>query len=164
MSFYVDLLSNASANYYSNKTLSHFSNFLPEQINLNGDWEVALTEIYHPNYFENVTDGVFYFGAYFEKSLDAALKNPATKSRFVYKYSIQPGIYKNIDEVFTAINEETKKESPLGVNTFKAQCDSVSGKTILLIENQKWSEKGDPLYFFTFYTYSSHLLQICGRC
>ena len=94
MSFYVDLLSNASTNYYSDNTLSHFSNFLPEQVNLNGDWEVALTEIYHPNYFENVTDGVFYFGAYDEKNLDAALKNPATKSRFVYKYSIQPGIYK----------------------------------------------------------------------
>ncbi len=162
MSFYVDLLSNASTNYYSDNTLSHFSNFLPEQVNLNGDWEVALTEIYHPNYFENVTDGVFYFGAYDEKNLDAALKNPATKSRLVYKYSIQPGVYKNVQQVVAAINEAIKKESPLEANTFKAQYDSVSGQTMLLIENQKWSEKGEPVYFFTFYTYSPHLLQNLG--
>ena len=33
---------------------------------------------------------------------------------------------------------------------------------MLLIENQKWSEEGEPLYFFTFYTYSPHHLQILG--
>ncbi len=80
----------------------------------------------------------------------------------MYKYSIQTGIYKNVEQVVASVNEAIKKESPLGVNTFKAQYDSVSGKPMLLIENQKWSEKGDPLYFFTFYTYSPHLLQILG--
>ncbi len=109
-----------------------------------------MTEIYHPNYFENVTDDAFYFGAYDEKNLDAALKIPATKAKFVYKYSIQPGIHKNVEQVVTAINKTIENESPLGVHTFKAQYDPVSGKTILLIENQKWSEKGDPLYFSLF--------------
>ncbi len=130
MSSYVDLLSNASTNYYSNNLLSHFSNFPPAQVNLNGEWEVPLTEIYHPNYFENVIDGVFYFGAYDEKNIDAALKNPATKARIVYKYS---GICKNVEQVATAINNIIKT-----IKTLSSCTKQKSSKFC----NKKISQKG----------------------
>ena len=44
-SFSVELVSNASFDCYPNNTLSSFKNILPEQINLEEEWEVAITEL-----------------------------------------------------------------------------------------------------------------------
>lgn len=60
-SFYVELVSNASMNIYKDNTLASFTNFLPEQINLDGEWDVALSEITCPSLYHNVTDGTFKF-------------------------------------------------------------------------------------------------------
>ena len=34
-----------------------FSNFLPQQLNPEGQWEVAISEISHPSIYQNVTEG-----------------------------------------------------------------------------------------------------------
>ena len=44
-SFTIELVSNAFLNCYPNISLIFFTNFLPEQINLKGGWEVAISEI-----------------------------------------------------------------------------------------------------------------------
>ena len=69
-SFTVELVSNASFDCYPNNTLSSFTNFLPEQINLEGEWEVAITELSNPSLYQNITDENFFY-------LDAA--TPDTK-------------------------------------------------------------------------------------
>ena len=56
-SFTVELVSNASFDCYPNNTLSSFANFLPEQINLDGEWEVAITELSYPSLHQNITEG-----------------------------------------------------------------------------------------------------------
>ena len=58
-SFIVELVSTASAEIYPQNTLSAFTNCLPEQLNLEGDWEVALLEISYPSLINNVTKGNF---------------------------------------------------------------------------------------------------------
>ena len=45
----IDLVSNASLNTYPANTLSSFTNDLHTPIKLEGEWEVALIEIFHPN-------------------------------------------------------------------------------------------------------------------
>ena len=52
----MDLVSNASMNVFKDNTLSSFTNILPEQIDLEGTWEVALSEISYPAMYLNVTD------------------------------------------------------------------------------------------------------------
>ena len=47
-SFTIELVSNASSQLFPNNTLSSFTNFLPEQVNLDGQWEVAISEISYP--------------------------------------------------------------------------------------------------------------------
>ena len=64
MSFFNVFLSNASLNYYLDNILSTFSNFLHKQFNLNGHWEVALTETTYPIKFKKVIDGTFIFGMF----------------------------------------------------------------------------------------------------
>ena len=60
-SFTIELVSNASAQLFPDNTLSSFTNFAPEQLNLEGQWEVAISEISYPSMYQNVTDGKFMF-------------------------------------------------------------------------------------------------------
>ena len=60
-SFTIESVSNASTQLFPNKMLSSFTNFLPEQVNLDGQWEVAISEISYPSMYQNVTDGKFMF-------------------------------------------------------------------------------------------------------
>ena len=87
-SFTVELFSNASAQLFPDNTLSSFTNFLPKQLNLDGQWEVAISEISYPSMYQNVTEKKFMF---FDKKLSKS-------SEFFYP---KPGLY----PFLTAINE-----------------------------------------------------------
>ena len=43
-SFTIELVSNASGELFPDNTLRSFTNFLPEQLKLEGQWEVASSE------------------------------------------------------------------------------------------------------------------------
>ena len=43
-SFTIELVSNASRELFPDNTLSSSTNFLPEQVNFEGQWEVAISE------------------------------------------------------------------------------------------------------------------------
>ena len=60
-SFIIELVSNAYFNCYPNHSLSSFTSFLPEQIHLKGDWEVAISKIPYPSLYQNVTEGKLSF-------------------------------------------------------------------------------------------------------
>src|ERR1043165_1109963 len=48
MSFYLYLPSNSSMGYYPENTLAHFKTKLHNTIELEGDWEIGLSEIHFP--------------------------------------------------------------------------------------------------------------------
>ena len=60
-SFTIELVSNASSELFPENTLSSFTNFFPEQVNLEGQWEVAVSEISYPSMYQNITEGKFKF-------------------------------------------------------------------------------------------------------
>ena len=90
-SFTIELVSNASAQLFPDNTLSSFTNFLPEQLNLDGQWEVAISEISYPSMYENVTEGTFLF---FDEKLSKS-------SEF---YHLEPGLYPSITDIVEAMN------------------------------------------------------------
>ena len=90
-SFTIELASNASAQLFTDNTLSSFTNFLPEQLNLDGQWEVAISEISYPSMYQNVTEGKFMF---FDKKL-------SNSSEFHY---LEPGLYPSITNIVEAMN------------------------------------------------------------
>ena len=57
----MELVSNASGELFPDNTLSSFTNFLPEQIKFEGQWEVAISEISYPSMYQNITEGYFKF-------------------------------------------------------------------------------------------------------
>ena len=58
-SFTLELVLNSSAQLFSDKTLSFFPNFLTEQLNLECQWEVAISEISYRSMYQSVRDGKF---------------------------------------------------------------------------------------------------------
>ena len=87
----MELVSNASAQLLKDNTLSSFTNFLPEQLNLDGQWEVAISEISYPSMYQNVTEGKFLF---FDKKLSKS-------SEFYY---LELGLYPSITDIVEAMN------------------------------------------------------------
>ena len=78
-SFTIELVSNASGEFFPNKTLSSFTKFLPEQVNLEGQWEVAVSEMSYPSMYPNITEGKFkFFNEKFSKSTST--------------YNLEPGL------------------------------------------------------------------------
>ena len=87
-SFTIELISNASAQLFPDNTLSSFTNFLPEQLNLDGQWEVAISEI---SMSQNDAEGKFMF-------FDRKRSN---SSEFC---CLEPGLYPSITDIVEAIN------------------------------------------------------------
>ena len=56
----LQLVSDASAELFPDKILSYFEK-LPEQLSLEGQWEVAVSEIPYPSMYQNVREGKYLF-------------------------------------------------------------------------------------------------------
>ena len=57
ISFTIELASNASGELFPDNTLGSFTNFSSEQLNLEGQWVVAISEISYPSMYQNITEG-----------------------------------------------------------------------------------------------------------
>lgn len=55
--FYITLPSNSPAAFHQQNTISHYITQLPRTINLEGEWEVGLSEILYPHSWNNVRKG-----------------------------------------------------------------------------------------------------------
>ena len=90
-SFTTELVPNASGELFPDNTLSSFTNFLPEQINLEGQWEVSISEISYPSMYQNITEEYFKF---FDEKL----------SKSTSTYSIEPGLYTSTTDIVEAMS------------------------------------------------------------
>ena len=90
-SFSIELVFNVSSHLFPNNTLSSFTKFLPEEVNLDGQSEVAISEICYPSMYQNVTEGKFMF--YDEKF-----------SKTTEAYYFEIGLYSSITDIVEAMN------------------------------------------------------------
>ena len=123
-SFTTELVSNASAQLLSDNTLSSFTNFLPEQLNLDGQWEVAISEISHPSMYQNVTEGKFFF---FDKKLSKS-------SKFFY---LEPGRYYSITDIVEAMNILIQEGHNHSQNCIKIKVSRRTQKVEIYLANEE---------------------------
>jgi hypothetical protein len=110
--FTVDLVSNGSLDVYQDNSLSKFQNKIDPQLELDGEWEVALTEIYFPLKFElpeiNVQFQVVTRKAYiYEDAIKTRLMESnwlSTSDGVPEKLTISTG--ESIDNVVKKINRQ----------------------------------------------------------
>ena len=130
-SFTIELVSNASAQLFPDNTLSSFTNFLPEQLNLDGQWEVAISEISYPPMYQNVTEGKFLF---FDKKLSKS-------SEFYY---LEPRLYPSIRDIVEAMNILFHERHNHSENCIKVKVSRRTQKVEIYLANE-----GSGLAFFS---------------
>ena len=87
----IELVSKASSELFPDNTLGSFTNFLPDQVNLEGQWEVAISGISYLSMYQNVTDGKFLF-------YDAIYFKTTTA------FYLEPGLYSSVPDIVEAMN------------------------------------------------------------
>lgn len=99
--FYMTLLSNSSAAYYPDNKTSSFNVHLTKEVNLEGKWAAAVTEITYPSIVENVTEGNNYFivrAKYFLEGCGLIYFDDQ-------RVEIDTGAYSSDDELMKKVNE-----------------------------------------------------------
>ena len=122
----MELVSNASSELFPNNTLSSFTNFLPEQVNLDGQWEVAISEISYPSMFQNVTEGKFmFYDEEFSKTTEA--------------YYLEPGLYSSITDIVEAMNTLIQERNNHRDTCITIKVSRVTQKVKVYLANEGWS-------------------------
>ena len=122
-SFTIELVSNAPAQLFPDNALRSFTNFLPEQLNLDGQWEVAISEISYPSMYQNVTEGKFMF---FDKKL-------SNLSEFYY---LEPGLYPSITDIVEAMNIRIQERHNHSENCIKIKVSRRTPKVEIYVANE----------------------------
>ena len=128
-SFTIELVSNASGELFPNNTLSSFTNFLPEQVNLEGQWEVAISEISYPSMYQNITEGKFKF---FDEKL----------SKSTSTYNLEPGLYTSITDIVEAMNTLIHERNNHHETCIAVKVSRKTQKVVILLANDSsvlWS-------------------------
>ena len=122
-SFTIELVSNASAQLLPDNTLSSFTNFLPEQMKLEGQCEVAISEISYPSMYQNVTEGKFMC---FDKKVSKS-------SEFYY---LKPGLYPSITDIIEAMNILIQERHNHSENCIKVKVSRRTQKVQIYLANE----------------------------
>ena len=96
--FTVHVISSASMQIFKSNTLASFRNFFNDQIQLSGDWRVALSEIIFPTKIENVVEGdfiAFRLKEYEEATKRVADANVISRPYNGSKLDFIPGTFAN---------------------------------------------------------------------
>ena len=125
-SFTRELVSKASSQLFPNNTLSSFTKFLPEQVNLDGQKEVAISEISYSSMYQNVTEGKFMF--YDEKH-----------SKTKEAYYLQTGLFFSITDIVEAMNTIKQERNHHRDTCITIKVSSVTQKVEVYLANEKSS-------------------------
>ena len=118
----IELVCNASGELFPDNTLSSFTNFLPEQLNLEGQWEVAISEISYPLMYQNITEGKFKF---FEEKL----------SKSTSTYNLEPGLYTSITDIVEAMNRLIQERNNHNETCITVKVSRKTRKVVILLAN-----------------------------
>ena len=118
-------------NYFQTIHLALLTNILPEQLNLDAQWEVAISEISYPSRYQNVTEGKFMF---FDKKVSKS-------SEFYY---LEPGLYTSITDIVEVMNILIQERHNHSENCIKVRASRRTQKVEIYLANE-----GSGLAFFS---------------
>lgn len=108
--FFVDLVSNASMKFYPDNTLAKFTNKLTPPLELDGEWEVAISEIFYPHKIEDPT---YSLSMLFVDPLEGKIEKTIQCKNFVIPPNSKgEDIVKILNDCITREVENILKEVP----------------------------------------------------
>lgn len=163
--FYVVLPSNSSMRYFPHNTTTRFTTQLPQQIRLQGEWVVALTEIQIPLTIPHIPLDEE------ERSVNL-LSEPSDLAGTKLDISfVKPGIYKDAADL---VEEMNRLECLKGHIKFKLMrgnyvamarvCNIACDKTLHVVKISKTLRKilGFESHIARLYSFSPDVMEICG--
>ena len=118
------MVSNASGQIFPDNTLSSFTKFLSVQLNLDGQSEVAISEISYPSMYQNVTEGNSMF---FDKK----------RSKSSDCYYQEPGLYPSITDIVEAMNILIQDRHNHSENCIKVKVSRRTQKVGIYLANEE---------------------------
>ena len=121
-SFTIELVSNACGELFPDNSLSSFTIFLPEQLNLEGQWEVAISEISYPSMYQSITEGKFKF---FDEKL----------SKSTSTFNLEPGLYTSITDIVEAMNRLIQERNNHNETCITVKVSRRTQKVVFMLAN-----------------------------
>ncbi|XP_070155843.1 uncharacterized protein [Polyergus mexicanus] len=103
--FYMILPSNSSMRFFPENKTTCFTTELPQRIDLQGRWEVALTEILFPTSFLHIRPGEGFIRFI---NIQEFTIGPEKKKIIAKKSEIPSGIYSSLHDIIEAVNYSAK--------------------------------------------------------
>ena len=116
------MVSNASGEFFPDNTLSSFTNFLTGQVNLEGQWEVVISENTYPSMYQNITDRYFKF---FDEKL----------SKSTSTYNLNPGLCTSITETVEAMSTLIQERNNHNKTCIVVKVSRRSQKVVITLAN-----------------------------
>ena len=116
--FTAHVISSASMEIFDSNTLSSFQNFFNDEIQLAGDWRVALSEIIFPTKIEHILNGdmvVYSLKGYEDSQKRATEANVISRPYNGEKLSIMTGTCNSVVDIVTTIKRT------VGLQTFHSE-------------------------------------------
>ena len=132
--FTVHVISSASMEIFDSNTLSSFRNFFNDEIQLAGDWRVALSEIIFPTKIEHIVNGdmvVYSLKGYEDTQKRATEPNVISRPYNGEKFSVMTGTYNSDVDILTTIKRT------VGLTNFSFRGIKKTGKFEILMGKMK---------------------------
>ena len=104
--FTVHVVSSASMEIFDSNTLASFRNFFNDEIQLAGDWRVALSEIIFPTKIENIVNGnliVYNLKDYEDSQKMSSGANVISRPYSGQQFSFMPGTFDTVAQLLATI-------------------------------------------------------------
>ena len=121
-SFTIELVSNASGELFTDNTLSSFTNFLLEQLNLEAQLEVAISKICYPSMYQNIAEVSFKF---FDEKL----------SHYTSTYNLEPGLKYSIADIVEAMNMLIREKNNHNETCITVKVFGRTQKVVIMLAN-----------------------------
>ena len=133
MSFTITLPSNSSLDTFPFNTISNFNTYLPKEICLDSDYEVALTEIQYTNSFYNIGDHCKIKIRYKTFSAQNLMTEGVTKEALIPR-----GYYDDLDQLLRIIKRQMDEQSPNDIAAgLELRYQNISRKIRLIIPRNR---------------------------
>ena len=104
--FKVHVVSSASIEIFGSNTLASFRNFFNDEIQLSGDWRVALSEVIFPTKIENIVDGnitAYNLKDYEDSQKMSSGNNVISRPYSGQKLAFMPGTFDSVAQLLATV-------------------------------------------------------------
>ena len=125
--------SNSSMTMYPNNTVSHFKVNMREPLELNDQWEVALSELQYPCAWDNIREGSNKFLIRFRIQKD--------KKPYVITKRVPPGYYADTASLVEKVNLLTEKYAVGKLKGVHLEYNEVTRRVVISTKNVTFTDK-----------------------